>query len=240
MKFTWRTKPEPGNFGDLLTLPIFRHFGIKVELNKKQFEALGTGSIIQDALPGTRVFGSGIITLRDEPCPHAVYEFVRGPLTRNRILECGGTCPEIYGDPGLLLPRLVPAQHKTVDVGLVPHFVDYEIIKQKFPNEHVVNLLNSDPMQVVDQITKCKKIVSSSLHGLVCAHAYNIPAAWIQLSSLVKGDNAKFYDYFSCMQIKATLSTLDNLIYTQGSIDTQPIADVLIRLASEQQNDISQ
>lgn len=240
MKFSWRTKPEPGNFGDVLTLPIFRHFGIQVELNKKHFEALGIGSIIQDAKPGTRVLGSGIITLRDEPCPDAVYEFVRGPLTRNRVIECGGLCPEIYGDPGLLLPRLVPSHRKTVDVGLVPHFVDYETTKHRFPNEHVVNLLNADPMQVVEAITKCKKIVSSSLHGLVCAHAYDIPAAWIQLSNLVKGDNAKFYDYFSSLQIRPSLSTLDNLIYTQGSIDTQPIADVLIRIAQEQQNDIPQ
>lgn len=239
MKFAWRTKPEPGNFGDILTLPIFRHFGIHVELDKKHFEALGIGSIIQDARPGTRVMGSGIITLRDEPCPEAVYEFVRGPMTRNRVIECGGTCPEIYGDPALLLPRLTPRQHQSIDVGLVPHFVDYDIIKHRFPNEHVVNLLNADPLQVVDQITKCKKIISSSLHGLICAHAYGIPAAWIQLTSLVKGDNAKFYDYFSSIQIKPTLSSSDNLVYTLGTIDTQPIADVLTRIANEQ-NDISQ
>ena len=239
MKFTWRTKPDPGNFGDILTQPIFEYFGIAVELDRKNFEAIGIGSIVQDARSGTRVLGSGIITLRDEPCPNAVYEFVRGPLTRNRVIECGGTCPEIYGDPALLLPRLMPGQHQTVDVGLVPHFVDYELIKNKYPNEYVVNLLNADPMEVVDQITKCKKIVSSSLHGLICSHAYGIPAAWVQLSNMVKGDNAKFYDYFSSIHTWPSLSTVDNLIFTLGTINTDPIARVLTKVANEQ-NDIPQ
>ena len=51
--------------------------------------------------------------------------------------------------------------------------------------------------EVIDEILKCNKIVSSSLHGIVLAEAYGIPAKWEKYSDDVLGNGFKFRDYLS-------------------------------------------
>ena len=44
-------------------------------------------------------------------------------------------------------------------------------------------------------VKSCDLIVSSSLHGLICADAYGVPNEWIQLSDDLIGGNFKFRDH---------------------------------------------
>jgi hypothetical protein len=223
MKFWWVDTPRPGNFGDIITPFILDHFKISYEFDSENYEAISTGSIIKHAKPGTIVLGSGIMGLRDEVNPLADIRFVRGPITRNKILSCGGVCPPIYGDPAMLLPLIFPAGFDEPEIGIVPHFRDYELVKSLHPNYKIINLLDPDPSKVIKEITSCDRIISSSLHGIICAHAYGILAAWVKFSSNLKGDDIKFVDYFSSVGVKPELSTVEEPIFSLGKVDYNPI-----------------
>jgi pyruvyltransferase len=100
--------------------------------------------------------------------------------------------PEVYGDPGLLLPLVYnPDIEVRQRVGYVPHMVD----KGLCPTDGLVIDLQKPWREVVDAIKSCERIVSSSLHGIVAAEAYGIPATWAVYSDRIIGGEFKFRDY---------------------------------------------
>ena len=137
---------------------------------------------------------------------------VRGPLTRKVLFENAIPCPEVYGDPALLLPIIYsPQVKKTYKVGIIPHFVDYDlnnvrVFCDKYQGEvHLIRMQGySDWKKVVDEICSCEQIISSSLHGLIISDAFNIPNIWIQLSDNVEGGDFKFLDYFGSVERNET------------------------------------
>ena len=216
-----------GNFGDVLTPYILDYFNINYKFVKKHADAdlLCVGSIARRANSKTTVLGSGIISQRDKLSIHANWILVRGPLTRKRILDLGGNCPEIYGDPALLLPLFLDESKKEYDLGLVPHHIDFGLIRSKYPNKNIIQLrdVHKSPLEAAKEITKCRKIISSSLHGIIAAHAYNIPAAWVSSENKLKGDDSKFYDYFASVGIEhPQKTTIEDPVFTVPNIDLKP------------------
>jgi hypothetical protein len=207
MKFYWMAKDDGsiGNFGDTLSYYILNYYNINYTFTndwKSNIESICCGSIIKRAKKGVHVFGSGILSRDDKLDPDAIYKFVRGPLTRQRILECGGDCPEIYGDPGMLVKLIKPpVKEKKYKIGYFPHFIDYNNVKNMFPDDLVVNLHTDSSMEILDKISSCDLVVSSSLHGIICAHAYNVPTVWAKSINPLSGDNVKFYDYFQSVNL---------------------------------------
>jgi len=217
MKVWWSKSPKPGNFGDLLTPHIFDHFGIPYEYTNqpRESKALCVGSTAKFAREGTIVLGTGTMRESDVLDRRADWRFVRGPYTRDIVLRDGGDCPETYGDPALLLPLLQPPpEHKTHDIGVVPHYVDYKYAVTRYDN--VINVLNADPLEVARQIASCTKIVSSSLHGIIAAHAYGIPAAWVQFSDKLSGDGIKFADHFASVGSDLVKSSESNTVFVKA------------------------
>lgn len=208
------------NFGDILTPYILDYFNVdyKMVSSVKDADAMCIGSIIHRATDNMIVLGSGAMHSKHNLNPNADYRFVRGPLTRQKILDVGGTCPEVYGDPALLLPLFCDESKKEYDVGIVPHYVDYDIVVEKFPNYKIINLTNPNPLEVAKEITKCRSIISTSLHGIIAAHAYSIPAAWLMQNKL-KGNNIKFKDYFASVGCETHIAkTIKDIKFTTGNI----------------------
>ncbi|WP_428663108.1 polysaccharide pyruvyl transferase family protein [Reyranella sp.] len=127
---------------------------------------------------------------------------VRGPRSRARLLELGIGCPEIYGDPAVLYPMIYNPKVEAVhDFGIVQHFRESNNALEPVKPPQGATSINIDICSglktVVDQIKSCRAIISSSLHGLICAHSYGIPGYWLKASDLPKGDDFKFFDYYA-------------------------------------------
>lgn len=231
LKLWWSKGPAPGNFGDILTPFLFDYLNIKYTYTPVNLaDSICIGSIAKFAKKGTIVLGSGTIRKEDFLNPDAIWRFVRGPLTRDIVLSNGGECPDVYGDPALLLPLFCQPEEKKYELGIVPHYVDYNEIVKLYPNHYVINLLNPNPIEVAKQISSCKKIISSSLHGIIAAHAYGIPAAWVEFSNKLYGDGIKFYDYYKSVDADCIKSTVSNPVYSVGKININPILNILCTL----------
>lgn len=169
---------------------------------KDRHKYMVIGSILNMADKMTTVWGAGFIRQDDSfengQAPGRVCA-VRGPLTRNRLLELGVECPEVYGDPALLLPQFYqPKIEKEYELGIIPHYTDKESDKlDSYKSLGHVNIIDVEGgvFSFVDEVNSCKNIVSSSLHGIICADSYNIPSGWIKLDEKLLGDDFKFRDY---------------------------------------------
>lgn len=145
--------------------------------------------------PGDWIWGTGTQTDCHYHIQDATFLAVRGPLTRAAIY--GAHVPEVYGDPGLLLPDLhtpdVTRQHAT---GILAHYKDHEAASAKHPRALNVSLLQ--PWQgVIRQALSCDRLIVTSLHGLVLADAYDIPCTWqTSYTGQIASQSLKFQDYF--------------------------------------------
>ena len=172
------------------------------------------GSILTHVTSNCIVWGSGIVS-KDYPIKKAKFLAVRGPQTRKHLISQGYDVPEIYGDPALLLPKYYnPKIKKEFKIGVIPHYTDYKKVEPFYKNEAsilLINLMTNDVEQTTNQFLKCEKIVSSSLHGVIVAHAYSIPAVWQKFSNNIFGDDIKYQDYFESVEIpNYTLQTKEN------------------------------
>lgn len=185
------------NFGDQLSPEILHHVAGREPVwvsNIFQGKVLALGSIAASARPGDVVWGAG--ALKDQPLDGrgVRYLAVRGPLTRATIR---GDVPEVYGDPAMLLPEMyqpTPCARRHA-IGVVPHYVDRAAMTSDDPAVKVIDV-RRPWREVVDHIVGCDLILSSSLHGVVIAEAYGIPAVWVEATGQVSGGGFKFRDYY--------------------------------------------
>jgi len=124
---------------------------------------------------------------------------VRGPLTRNYLLSIGIECPDVYGDPALLIPRYYrPTIVKRYKLGLINHVSTSPLY---LPGAKMISMAKYENWhQVIDQILACEVIASSSLHGLIMAEAYGIPNVWLAAPGLI-GGTFKFYDFYASLGV---------------------------------------
>lgn len=206
------------NFGDWIGPYLYEKItGVKPVYKVPKNEHIesvtsSVGSIVNLTQRNSILWGSGIMDKQTFFVkPHKTCA-VRGPLTRKRFLEMGYECPEIYGDPALLMPNYFnPFVEKTHTVGIIPHNVDLEEVTATYQNIEgikVISVLDSVE-NVIREILSCKMILSSSLHGVILGHAYKIPTAWVHFSLKLPGDDVKFFDYFLSIKMNEIEGPID-------------------------------
>ncbi len=198
----WWTGVGNKNFGDIITPYIVEKISNKkvIWVNKYCFKDfyMITGSILSDASKKSIIWGSGVMSKKQKVnVPKQIFA-VRGPLTRQRLLDLNIKAPEVYGDPGLLLPLFYnPPIKKKYKLGIIPHHLDYIELKQLVQRQDVIIINLLDPInKVIEDIISCDFTVSTSLHGIITSHAYGIKSLWIQWKNHIGGDGTKFNDYF--------------------------------------------
>lgn len=200
--YYWAGKP---NFGDLVTPDILRAlFRYDAQWTPpERCQLLGAGSFL-DWVPANKsccVWGSGLIREDSGSMAHLPFRFtaVRGELTRARLHPRWRDI--VLGDPGLLANLIYPrASTQTEKIGIVPHYADKGLpIVERLRADGRFSVIDAaeTPAQVAAQISVCKLVLSSSLHGLIFADSFGVPNVHVELSQNVIGAGYKFRDYYS-------------------------------------------
>jgi pyruvyltransferase len=197
--FYWKKNSTTLNFGDELSKIIVEKIvNDKVpitHLKTTRPKLLSIGSILHFANNGDYVWGSGVngkINSSEHKFKHLNVYAVRGPLTKKFLEKKGVQCPSIFGDPAIFLPDFFPdlkPTHKR-DFIVIPNLNEIAAYKN-FPN---LVLPTDEPMAVVKKILEAKFVISGSLHGIIVAEAFGIPAKVLRITN--KESLFKYTDYY--------------------------------------------
>lgn len=171
------------NVGDYLAVPIFQYMKQRYHLDdfkelEKTFHLYTIGSILFFGYQNAVVWGSGLLCRPQIMLyrPELDIRAVRGPRTRDILLKYGYECPQIYGDPAILMPLLYTPQ-KTEPQR------PYSVILHKsspFGGNSQIEIIRHGYEEFIDEIVQSNLIVSSSLHGIILAESYGIPAVLLK------------------------------------------------------------
>lgn len=202
--YCWRAQ---ANFGDALGVHVLRKFSDAdpVLSPPHTAEAIVTGSILHHMPQDWHgfVLGTGSLYPDSEFPRQATYMALRGPLTAKLVYGSDEYPSDIaLGDPGLLANELVTPGHRTWDLGIVPHWSDTELAQRFMHKGALVIDVAADPLLVVKQISECKGIVSSSLHGIIVADSLGIPRRTEMTPGFARdGGDWKFRDHNAAVNL---------------------------------------
>ena len=162
---------------------------------------LAVGSIMALGNKKSIVWGSGFMNWNESFRGGKVLA-IRGKLTNDKLIAMGFRHCNAFGDPALLLPLIVsPTENKVRDVVIIPHWKEVESFKKKYGEHYkVLDIRTADIENFISELTSCRYVLSTSLHGIILSHAYGIPALWIK-KGYIDTDGFKFHDYFSSVDI---------------------------------------
>lgn len=212
--FQWNPLRETGdaerfalvnNFGDLLGPVVVermlaRHLpGAVPNPGADGRRLLTIGSVMHLAGPRSVIWGTGINgKVRNntvQPSVKLDIRAVRGPWTAQFLHDRGIRVPRVFGDPALLLPRLLPElaiwrKVKRFDVLLAPNFHDYGDFTDELPRVDPTAPVS----HVLRMIAQSRFVIGSSLHAIAVADALGVPARFIASRS---ESEFKYRDYLA-------------------------------------------
>lgn len=181
------------NFGDLLGPELVGRIVAGRDLpffGQPSRTLTSVGSILHLAPEGSVIWGTGVngkvLPARGSLSRSLDVRSVRGPWTRRYLRHLGHDVPEVYGDPALLVPYLMPelvqaARLSRRDTLLVPNIHDTEELSAQ---AEVLGVPVQRPCEqvfsVLTQVATSRFVIGSSLHAVVVAESLGIPARFVQ------------------------------------------------------------
>ncbi|MBD5405384.1 glycosyltransferase [bacterium] len=222
------------NFGDALNKYIFSDFLGKGKIQSSSIytsNLIGIGSLLDNVLLDNkskfinrkyplRVFSSGFgfdvggffhnpdIIFPERLKRDVVLYALRGKLTKKRLEDILGKKIEVaLGDGGLLASCLLENEkiEKKYDLGIVPHYADYnneifKSIQKNIPNSKILDI-TSNPIDFLRELASCRAVISTAMHPLIACDSLRIPNLWVRISEKTTS-RYKFYDYYSVFNKK--------------------------------------
>jgi len=206
---SWWENPYPGNYGDWLTPFIFNHYtsskiifqNLTSRATKKHLVSLGSvGRFIKSS---SVVVGTGVSSFKHALNSKADYVSVRGPHTAELLLRSGGPKVENFGDPGIVLSKILPLDRGATNgrIALIRHHTHLQAPVILPKNFDELSVLISHPDEIVSFIKKLNEydsVVTSAMHVLITCQSYGIPCALVVFKGFeeyVHGDGIKYLDY---------------------------------------------
>ncbi|MGG5751814.1 hypothetical protein ACQ3I4_04225 [Zafaria sp. Z1313] len=223
----WSRAPYPGHFSEVLKPWIVdRLLSSTPQFGSRQRSLLLGEGTLANTTASNVVWGGGIRSVGERPSAEARYLAVRGPRTRRAIVENGGECPEVYGDPALLLPMLIPRERPSRRrnyIGLLTGPRDYNA-HVSLDGVRAIDPIGTAPAileRVIDEVLHCHGVLTTSLTGLMIAHAYGVPVRWCVFGHHVAAaltDGEDFHDYFEAFDLP-TMEPFDLSTYRGSGRD---------------------
>jgi hypothetical protein len=218
---SWWENPYPGNYGDWLTPYIFSHYtenriifqGLTSRAIKKHIVSLGSvGRFIKS---NSVVVGTGVSSFKYPLNTKADYVSVRGPHTADLLVQSGGPKIESFGDPGVVLARILPLTRGKTNgrIALIRHHTHLQapvILPNNFDELSVLLSHPDDIASFIKKLIEYDSVVTSAMHVLITCQSYGIPCALVVFKGFeeyVHGDGIKYIDYALGAGVKAISPT---------------------------------
>ena len=187
------------NLGDYLARIVVefmlekRGLSLKDEVSNTKF-LNSIGSNLHLSYQNATIWGSGFErelpfyrnVFHTRPFRRLDVRAVRGPLTLNYLKklrqipphQCKSIC---YGDPAILLPLIYnPIVTKQRDYIIIPQYVTESKLRKNYSDDLIVSMKTANYKEVVNKIKSSNLVISSSLHGIILAECYGVPAVFFR------------------------------------------------------------
>lgn len=191
-----------------------------------QHTIVAVGSVLNLSNSKSKIWGAGFMSESQYFFGGEVFA-LRGPYSHRKICANGIRLDRcVYGDPALLLPLIyTPKDNRNRSsnrISIIPHWTEVEYFKGIYKDTYnIIDVRTTDIEHVIDEIINNKYVLSTSLHGIIVAHAYEVPCLWIK-RGYIHTDGIKFKDYFSSVNISVYdgFTNLDDILNSPISIES--------------------
>lgn len=241
-----------GNFGDMLAPFILEKIlghPVHQSIHEPSGHAYVTVGSLLNTLTrgGMAIWGTGCI----RPfISNEITKLARRPPARLLALRGYLTYAEVakltswkldhtvqIGDPAFVLPLIYPVSVATDEPPLLLLHYRHRSIFERYKSEiHGFQIMYTDeisPRQGIQRIASARVIISTSLHGVIVAHAYGRPWLWLDISDHpLIGEDFKFADFGSVL-----CQDIDEFRYRISSDDIRNIPWAALTRRAQRPND---
>ena len=193
------------NFNKIFNYPNFSFIGSifdKWFINSNNLNIQNSKPII--------IYGTGFtyeIKNKKYPIRNLDIRAIRGKLSLQNLINCNLFLKKnlILADPGLIALFFFNLKEakKEYSLCIIPHVLDQsnEIFKKiDIINSIILNIKDDD--NFMKSLSKCKRVISSSLHGLILADSLFIPNIRMKFENNIYTVDFKFNDYYSSFDLE--------------------------------------